>query len=139
MDLRGRTVVVAGSFRTGSVAKLKARLEEAGASVVDEVSRSVDVVFDGYDGGYPNERVRAAERLGVPVLPVTELPAPAGRTGSGGFPGQADPEAARDDPAALLEALENAGLGRTRPWDLPLACHFLEIMTSWPSGSVALM
>ncbi|MEW1842031.1 hypothetical protein AB0392_29160 [Nonomuraea angiospora] len=105
MDLRGRTVVVAGRFRTESAAKLKARLEAAGASVVDEVSRSVDAVFDGYDGGYPNERVRAAERLGVPVLPVTELLAPAGRTGSGDFP---DLEAVRDDPAALLDLLEDA-------------------------------
>ncbi|MBE1593681.1 hypothetical protein ACFPOI_23700 [Nonomuraea angiospora] len=112
MDLRGRTVVVAGSFRTESAAKLKARLQKAGASVVDEVSRSVDIVFDGYDGSYPNERVRAAERLGVPVLPVTELLAPAGRTGSGDFP---DLEAVRDDPAALLDLLEDTDWSAFEP------------------------
>ncbi|MFI7127350.1 hypothetical protein ACIBQ1_16755 [Nonomuraea sp. NPDC050153] len=116
MDLRGKTVVLAGSFRTESVAKLKALVQKAGASVVDEVSRSVDVVFDGCDGAFPNDRVRAAEQLGVPVLPVEELltPPPA-RTGSGDFPGHADLEAVRDDPAALLALLEEADWSAFEP------------------------
>lgn len=74
---------MAGRFRSESVAKLRMRLQGAGATVVDEVSRSVDIVFDGYDGNYPNERVRAAERLDVPVLSVEELLASQARpTGS---------------------------------------------------------
>ncbi|MFC4014279.1 hypothetical protein ACFOY2_44140 [Nonomuraea purpurea] len=122
MDLRGKTIVLAGSFRTEPVAKLKMRLQGAGANVVDEVSPSVDAVFNGYGNSYPNEHVRAAERLGVPVLPVEELLAVRrGKpNGSGDFPGRAALEAARDDPGALLTMLEDADWSAFRPErDLP--------------------
>lgn len=121
MDLRGKTVVLAGRFRTESVVKLKMRLQGAGANVVDEVSPSVDIVFDGYDGTYPNERVRAAERLGVPVLPPEELLAvQRGKPGGGSFPEPATLEAAQDAPGALLTLLEEADWSAFEPErDLP--------------------
>ncbi|MEV0381190.1 hypothetical protein [Nonomuraea sp. NPDC050643] len=143
MDLRGRTVVLAGGYRTESAAKLRLRLQGAGADVVDEVSRSVDVVFDGHDGGYPNERVRMAERLGVPVLPGEELQALLAvrrrrSGGSGAFPEPAALEAARDEPPALLALLEDADWSAFEPErDLPPLRALLAAVEEWHGVTAA--
>ncbi len=118
-------MVLAGRYRTESAARLKMRLQGAGAEVVDEVSRSVDAVFDGDDGTYPNERVLEAERLGVPVLAAEELLALLAvrrrRAGaSRAFPGHTALEAVRDDPEALLALLQDADWSAFEPErDLP--------------------
>ncbi|MEV0352343.1 BRCT domain-containing protein [Nonomuraea sp. NPDC050680] len=129
MDLRGLTVVVAGRYRTESIKKLKMRLQGAGVNVVDEVSPAVDAVIDGIDDTNPNERVRAAERLGVPVLSAEEVLTIRRREPGGSFPASAALEAARHDPGALLALLEEADWLAFEPErDLPLLRDLLTDM-----------
>ncbi|MGN9839738.1 hypothetical protein ACTMTI_16595 [Nonomuraea sp. H19] len=66
MDLRGKTVVVAGRFRTESVAKLRMRLQGAGASVVDEVPRTGGRIADPAVGPAAALVVADEDRLDSP-------------------------------------------------------------------------
>ncbi|MGA8114156.1 MAG: hypothetical protein WCA46_10885 [Actinocatenispora sp.] len=119
MTIQGRRVVLAGAFRAGGRDELTRRLAALGARTDGSVSADTDVLFVGSD---PGDAAGEAERLGVPMLPESELYeallAAAGRTdddapvdggsGTGVFLLPGALRAAGDDPAALLALLRDA-------------------------------
>jgi hypothetical protein len=90
MVLKGKSVVLTGTFERVSRADATARLAALGARVTDSVSKKTDLVFAGAKAGSKADKART---LGIPVLGEAELVAalervvPAGDGGEhGGFP-----------------------------------------------------
>ncbi|MBZ5712756.1 WD40 repeat domain-containing protein [Nannocystis pusilla] len=112
LDVRGKTVVLTGTFSRLKRAEAEAKLAALGAKIGSSVGKSTQILFAGEKAG---SKIDAAGRLGITVLGEDELMAVlAGETKAASAPATA-PSLAALDPAipgpALAAAIE------ALPWD----------------------
>lgn len=106
IDVRGKTVVLSGTFSKLKRAEAEARLAKLGAKIGSGVSKATDLLFAGEKAG---SKLTSAGRLGVTVLGEGELMAilrgpGEGPAGASAFAGL-DPSQAGDALARAVEAL----------------------------------
>ncbi|MBA3548764.1 MAG: hypothetical protein H0T76_19965 [Nannocystis sp.] len=113
LDVRGKTVVLTGTFSRLKRAEAESRLAELGAKIGGSVGKTTHILFAGEKAG---SKINAATRLGVTVLGEDELMAVlAGEA-------QATPEAT--DTAPVFASLDPSQAGpalaaaiEALPWD----------------------
>ena len=70
LDVRGKTVVLTGTFSRLKRAEAESRLAELGAKIGGSVGETTDILFAGEKAG---SKINAATRLGITVLGEDEL------------------------------------------------------------------
>jgi DNA ligase (NAD+) len=70
LPLSGQVFAITGSFRSYSREELREAIERRGGMVRSAISKNVHTLLMGANGG---SKVHEAQRLGIPIIPESEL------------------------------------------------------------------
>lgn len=110
MDIRGKKVVLTGTFHQIGRKEAEDRLEALGAKCVGAISKNVDVLFAGEKAG---SKVEKAKALGIEVLGEDDLFRILGHGGESAQESEVDDVAfdGSNTPENLVAAIESVGWG----------------------------